>query len=235
MIWMRTSCAGNEPWAMEKKNGYGYTYAAPLKVWASIIIHLWIFCGCAFFIIYIPAPKTWQFLSEALGKLPSRFRTAADFFFRCHLPSCHVLKRSVDLRCKAKVFVLLPAWRSNAIWANAACVGHPQNLEALRASGADVKAGAKATKNLTHFVPKKGSVDLLCQSICQSIYKTGAACILQLPSEAFARRRFRSCSLVYNEFSWHISNSWFVNSTVQPKELTESGRTVERMLWFCLL
>ena len=233
MIWMWTSCAGNEPWAMEKNNGY--TYAAPLKVWASIIIHLWIFCGCTFFFI-IPAPKTWQFLSEALGKLPSRFLAPLQiFFFRCHfavMPRAETIWN--DLRCKAKVFVLLPAWRSNAIWANAACVGHPQNLEALRASGADVKARAKATKNLTHFVPKKGSVDLLCQSICQSIYKTGAACILQLPSEAFARRRFRSCSLVYNEFSWHISNSWFVNSTVQPKELTESGRTVERMLWFCL-
>ena len=82
-----------------------------------------------------------------------------------------MLKRSVDLRCKAKVFVLLPAWRSNAIWANAACVGHPQNLEALRASGADVKAGAKATKNLTHFVPKKGSVDLLCQSYVKAYIK----------------------------------------------------------------
>ena len=43
-------------------------------------------------------------------------------------------------RCKAKVFVLLPAWKSNAVWANAACVGHPKNLEALRAAGADVEA-----------------------------------------------------------------------------------------------
>lgn len=63
-----------------------------------------------------------------------------------------------DLRCKAKVFVLLPAWRSNAIWANAACVGHPQNLEALRASGADVKAGAKGHQKSNAFCSKKKEV-----------------------------------------------------------------------------
>lgn len=159
MIWMRTSCAGNEPWAMEKKNGYGYTYAAPLKVWASIIIHLWIFCGCAFFIIYIPAPKTWQFLSEALGKLPSRFLAPLQIFFSVPQPSSTRAETIWnDLRCKAKVFVLLPAWRSNAIWANAACVGHPQNLEALRASGADVKAGAKGHQKSNAFCSKKKEV-----------------------------------------------------------------------------
>ena len=49
-------------------------------------------------------------------------------------------EKPTEPRCKAKVFVLLPAWKSNAVWANAACVGHPKNLEALRAAGADVEA-----------------------------------------------------------------------------------------------
>ena len=52
----------------------------------------------------------------------------------------HEKPRNTEPRCKAKVFVLLPAWKSNAVWANAACVGHPKNLEALRAAGADVEA-----------------------------------------------------------------------------------------------
>lgn len=151
MIWMWTSCAGNEPWAMEKNNGY--TYAAPLKVWASIIIHLWIFCGCVFLNSLLQKPDSFPVRPWESCQAGSLLR--CRFFFRCHLPSCHVLKRSVDLRCKAKVFVLLPAWRSNAIWANAACVGHPQNLEALRASGADVKAGAKGHQKSNAFCSKK--------------------------------------------------------------------------------
>lgn len=52
----------------------------------------------------------------------------------------HEKPRNTEPRCKAKVFVLLPAWKSNAVWANAACVGHPKNLEALRAAGTDVEA-----------------------------------------------------------------------------------------------
>lgn len=41
---------------------------------------------CIFLIV--PAPKTWEFPSEALGKLPSRFPcSAADFFFSVPQPS----------------------------------------------------------------------------------------------------------------------------------------------------
>lgn len=75
---------------------------------------------------------------KALGKLPSR--------------------------CKAKVFVLLPAWRSNAIWANAACVGHPQNLEALRASGADVKVLRASCNCQAKRLHEEGSVHELTES-----------------------------------------------------------------------
>lgn len=89
--------------------------------------------------------------------------------------------------CKAKVFVLLPAWKSNAVWANAACVGHPKNLEALRAAGADVEVLRASCKCQAKRVQEGGVHELTENG--RTLKFTGAAGSLADTSLALSHLR----------------------------------------------